>query len=233
MGCSDSRTDITAEEATVANAEAILEYSHLPAYYTDLIHRKYSYEGKIVEDQWKDIYKTLDLAPNKSYAMQSVVNFFDNFKIGPGEYSLKKLLVLGILLSKGSSEEKARLLFEVQDEAGSGILTTEGLDDLIKLMLDISIEINTKIKIKDDINQVTEEDIRRYVAKLRRGVGKAQSTILETILDGSQSITVEEFIRKMSHSTRPELLTAQGLRKFSKSCAENPSSTDVVVSNSS
>ena len=51
MGCQDSRIDLTAEEAAIMNAESLLEYSSLSALDVDKIHRKYSYEGTIFEDQ--------------------------------------------------------------------------------------------------------------------------------------------------------------------------------------
>ena len=107
MGCSDSREDLTAEEATVINAEYILEYGNIRSSDLDYIHRKYSYDGKILDEQWQEIYTQLDLALNKSYTIQQTFNFYDNFKVSPTEYSLKKLLVFGILLSLGCVEEKA------------------------------------------------------------------------------------------------------------------------------
>lgn len=219
MGCSDSREDITAEEAMIINAESSLEYSHLSATHTDLVHRKYSYGGKVLEEQWKDIYKTLELAPSKSYTTQQVLNFFDKFKVGPGEYSLKKLLVFGILLSQGNSDEKAKLLFEVQDEAGSGILNKNGLTKLFEMLFEIAVEFSTKITIKDDPNMLNESDISNYANLLKKGVKSAQDMIVERLLDGRESIAIEEFALKMVESERVELLSTHGLRSFAKSFA--------------
>ena len=188
MGCSGSRSDITAEEATVINSEHVLGYSELEVTQIDLIHRKYSYAGKILEDQWKDIYISLDLAPNKAYTKQQVINFFDNFKSGPNIFSLKKLLILGILLGNGTIDKKAQLLFETQDVEGTGVLTEEQLRELIKLLIEIPVEINTRIKTLDEVNNVNEGDLRNYVIKLRKGKKIAEESIVHALLEDKKTI---------------------------------------------
>ncbi|OMJ83494.1 hypothetical protein SteCoe_15597 [Stentor coeruleus] len=218
MGCSNSREDITAEEAAVRNSESILEYANIPCIQLDMIHRKYSYEGKIHMDQWKDICIELQLAPSKSYTKQQILNFFDNFKLGPSEYSLKKLLVLGIQLSSGSSHEKAKLLYEVQDEKGKGSLNKQEIEQLIGIMIEIPVEVNPKIMTKCEVNDVSEQDLRNYIVKLRKGKNKAVENAVNGIMEENDEINSEEFINKMTIGNKPLLLSAHGVRTFVKSC---------------
>jgi hypothetical protein len=227
MGCSNSREDITAEEAAVRNSESILEYTEVQCTFLDMIHRKYSFEGKIHQDQWKDICSQLQLAPSKSYTKQQVLNFFDNFKIGPSEYSLKKLLVLGIQLSSGSSYEKAKLLFEVQDEKGIGNLTISQVEMLVNMMVDIPIEINPKILSKCEVNDVSEQDLRNYIVKLRKGKEKAIENIVNGIMDEGQTVSCEEFISKLTFGNRSLMLTAHGVRSYIKTCLPHGQSKPV------
>lgn len=229
MGCSNSREDITAEEAAVRNSESMLEYTTVSCTHLDMIHRKYSYERRIHIDQWKEICIELELAPCKSNTKQQILNFFDNFKLGPSEYSLKKLLVLGIQLSSGSSHEKAKLLYEVQDEKGKGSLNKQEIEELIGMLIEIPVEVNPKIMPKCEVNDVSEQDLRNYTVKLRKGKAKAIETVVSGIMEDCDGVSSEEFIRKITFGNRPLLLSAHGVRSFVKSCLPEGNSKTIKI----
>lgn len=229
MGCSNSREDITAEEAAVRNSESMLEYTEVLCTHLDMIHRKYSYEGKIHMDQWKDICIELHLAPSKSYTKQQILNFFDNFKLAPSEYSLKKLLVLGIQLSNGSSYEKAKLLYEVQDEKGKGSLNKQEIEELVEMLIDIPVEVNPKIMPKCEVNDVSEQDLRNYIVKLRKGKARAIESVVSGIMEDCDGVNSEEFIRKMTFGNKPLLLSAHGVRSFVKACLPEGNSRTIKI----
>ena len=217
MGCQDSRIDLTAEEAAIMNAESLLEYSSLSALDVDKIHRKYSYEGTIFEDQWHEIRKILKLKKNiRLYTSQEITDFTGHFQILPGQYSLKKLLVLGILLSTGSIEEKSKLLFEVEDEESKKILNKKKIKELVNMIIEIPIEITSNIEFTDPVNNVTRNDIKKYIQKLKRGKENCAKIIIDKILEGKEWISIEEFSIKMKNDNFEELLSTHGVRKFVK-----------------
>ncbi|OMJ72026.1 hypothetical protein SteCoe_29639 [Stentor coeruleus] len=216
MGCYTSRIDITAEEAAVMNFEMILGYSKLSAIYLDRVHRKYSYKGSISETQWKDICKTLSLAPSYSDSSQHIFNYYENYKDSAISFSLKKLLILGVLLGEGNSLEKGKLLFEIMDESGSEKLSSEQIQDLITLMVKISCEMNPRIFLKDDYNDVTFKDLEKYIAKLSKGKENIINKVMKKITKGCETVNIEDFLRRLSYGEIQNFFSAHGIRTYVK-----------------
>ena len=120
------------------------------------------------------------------YTSQEITDFTGHFQILPGQYSLKKLLVLGILLSTGSIEEKSKLLFEVEDEESKKILNKKKIKELVNMIIEIPIEITSNIEFTDPVNNVTRNDIKKYIQKLKRGKENCAKIIIDKILEGKE-----------------------------------------------
>ncbi|OMJ87860.1 hypothetical protein SteCoe_10346 [Stentor coeruleus] len=215
MGCFTSRNDITPEETAVMDFESLLGYSDLSPSHLDKIHRKYSYNGKISENQWKDICDTLKLAPSKIEASQHINNYYDKYRSGENAFALNELLVLGILLSKGKPGEKAKLLFEVYDEKGLGELDLSQIHDLLSVMVKIAIELNPQVVVKDGVNGVSIQDLTKYFEKLNKGKGVAIGMAEMEILNKNGSVKSTEFV-KMLNGKMSYFVSPHGIRKYVK-----------------
>jgi Ca2+-binding EF-hand superfamily protein len=215
MGCITSRNDISPEETVVMDFETLLGYSTLSPSHLDKIHRKYSYNGKISDNQWKDICYTLNLAPNKIEASQHISNYYDKYRTEDNSFALNELLVLGILLSKGRPGEKAKLLFEVFDENASGGLGLGQIHELLSVMVKVALELNPQVVVKDGVSDVGAQDLMKYFEKLNKGKEVAIEMAEKEILGKDGMVKSMEFVKalsgKMSYFVSPH-----GIRKYVK-----------------
>lgn len=216
MGCYFPRIGITAEEAAVINFETNLRYSDLSVIYLDKVHRKYSYKGNISESQWKDICNILKLSLSYLDCSQHILNYYENYKGSTYNFSLKKLLILGVLLGDGKPLEKGRLLFEAMDDSGCEILNSGQVQDLVEIMVKIACEMNPRILMKDEFNDVTFEDLEKYMAKLSRGIKDAIHKAVEEIMKGCDMIRIKEFLSRLSLGEMQSFLSANGVRTYVK-----------------
>lgn len=215
MGCITSRNDISPEEDVVMDFETLLGYSALSPSHLDKIHRKYSYNGKISDNQWKDICYTLKLAPNKIEASQHINNYYDKYRTGENSFALNELLVLGILLSKGRPGEKAKLLFEVFDENGSGVLELSQIHDLLSVMVKVAIELNPQVVVKDGVNNVGVQELTKYFEKLDKGKGLAIEMAEKEIMNKDGNVKSSEFVKALT-GNMSYFVSPHGIRKYVK-----------------
>ena len=116
MGCFESRLD--AEEA-LENAEKNLGFFDKPVELINTTIRKYSHKSKLNQAQLERISNQLSLTIfPANICVQAFLNYL---KKSDNTYSLKELLVIGILLGKGPINEKAGLLYSVFDDFLSGL----------------------------------------------------------------------------------------------------------------
>lgn len=216
MGCYFFRSDITAEEAAVMNFEMCLGYSELSVIYIDRVQRKYSYKGKISKAQWNDICNILRLAPSSSNSSHHILNYYEGFKDSIDNFSLKKLLILGVMLGNGKPLEKGKLLFEAMDESCCGNLSSEQVRNLFEIMIMIACEMNPRVMLKDEYNDVAIEDLEKYIAKLSRGKENAIHKVVNEITKGCEIVSSREFLGRLSLREMQSFLSAHGIRTFVK-----------------
>ena len=130
MGCNQGRENNSIEEEIIKKCEFSLNYNLKNCKDVDTSHRKFSYKGRINANQFKDITTKLCLAVSL-HPTRKIIEFYNNFKVNQEDYSLNQLLLLGILLSSGSSMNKARLLFEIEDKINTNILKKANVQALV------------------------------------------------------------------------------------------------------
>ena len=207
MGCYTSRFELSDIEECFESADLALHYSKLDAVELDLTYRKYSYDGFINESQWKSICSQLKLQKSKE-----IECFYQQFKEDKG-YKLESMLVLGILLSSGSGETKARLIFEVFDKEDNKELNFFVLATMIDL---ISDSVSGKMKILVHVkkfNNLIEEDCKVYLEKLVVGREKLKTKLLVGLLGRNNSVSLERFIHRFRDAKKARLLSGVGFRR--------------------
>lgn len=204
MGCVSSKYDYIPEELEVLVNEIRLPYNTHPPLKIDLVHRKYSYMGKVNKSQWEEIKNVL----NFQNLDPSTNALFDSF-LNDGVYLLRGLLLLGVLLSYGSFTDKAQLLFEIADIENTRFVKKQKIEELVDELLDISIHKSALLLKKPSIR------IKKYLKDLEVHKEQGKKLMMSHFFSTSASeICQEDFINHFYKSSAARLLTASGIRKF-------------------
>lgn len=218
MGCSDSKEDLTPEEIAIINGELRLLYQQYTVTDVDLVYRKYSKGGQVNLNQWKDISNKLKIAIYTSPVAPEIQALFDSLKTD-NLYSLQDLLVLSIYLSIGTSQDKARLLFEAYDDSDDKLLSKSDLQKLSGFIIEIAVEKTHPLVRSNDLNEITPEDLTKFIQKLRPVKNKGKQELLKVFMGGDisqQSVSMDKFVENLTTPSTVQLLTFQGIRKFLK-----------------
>ena len=195
--------DYIPEELEILIKEMRLQYNLHPPIKIDLIHRKYSHSGKINRNQWREIKGLLNFSEEDNYT----ADFFNSFLIGD-EYSLRKLLLLGNLLSYGSFTEKAKLLFEIMDVENTKVVSKGKVEQLVDDIIDIAIN-KVSLLVEDD------PKTSAYLKFLARNIATKKEQMMKYYYrNHAEYITQEEFIDHFYKGSATRLLTASGIRKY-------------------
>jgi hypothetical protein len=213
MGCISTRSELTIEEATSYNLDLLLGYSKIPAIKVYKAYLKYSLNGRISNEEFTKISNKLDLFNINTDFVQPILNFFGYFKTDLAHYSLKKLLVFGIIQSKGSTDIKAGLLFDVFCE--EGVINAKMIKELFRLIFDLVLKMLTGLKVKDFVNGLTQDDMKLFQAKLTRGT-KGCLKEIALAYDKKKNISKEEFIKDSQIAFEEDFFTGHGIRTYLK-----------------
>ncbi|OMJ82385.1 hypothetical protein SteCoe_16922 [Stentor coeruleus] len=203
MGCMETHLDCPVEELELIKKEMKLPYDIESPSKIDIVHRKYSLGGKINQDQWEQIKSALNFPNDLSFSESFYNSFCEN-----GEYSLRGLVLLGILLSYGNFTDKALLIFEIMDLEYQNILTKADLESLVSELIDISV---------NKISLLVEQDakVQKYIRSLKSVEERGKKVILRRFCKGSMiKITRDEFVERFYKSKCVGLLTTRGIRKL-------------------
>jgi hypothetical protein len=94
-------------------------------------------------------------------------------------FAVKELVLIAIMLGKGSYADKARMLFEEWDEQCTGILTNTQITSLIKIYSGVAINTMVDLGFGDtDEGFATKESVVEYktrlLTNLENGVGRLE-----------------------------------------------------------
>ncbi|OMJ91397.1 hypothetical protein SteCoe_6081 [Stentor coeruleus] len=201
MGCIEGRADT---EEQLKEAEANLGFKDLPVDLINTTMRKYSFRSKINQAQLERINYQLKLSivPPNFY----VQAFLNSLRKSDGTFSLREFLVLGVLLGKGLSEEKASIMYQIFDEMLEDSIERNRLTgEVFKTISKISIEITPHL-IKHN---------KEYITKL---LEKQSMTIKSVINRFPENLIVcneKDFIKYMCFIENGNLLTTSGWRAYS------------------
>lgn len=118
MGCIEAKN--SSEETSILEAERVLNFHKQKSYKVDSIIRKFSLNGKVNSVQLSRIADHLNLQIYNTPPFMRIQDFYDKLKDTSGNYDIKDLLIIGILLSDGEPCTKAALLYQVFDEELTG-----------------------------------------------------------------------------------------------------------------
>lgn len=138
MGCSMNGREEGKEETLIRDQEESLGFSKLKSAIVDKYFRKYSYEGAISLNQWRDIVFYLKLNTVNTHQYPSIEKFYQNFKVD-GVMQSKLVHLLAVMLSRDKHSEKATLLFQIYDEHNTAVLDIETVKLMVKQMVNLSI----------------------------------------------------------------------------------------------
>ena len=215
MGCLSSRSELTAEEATTFNMDILLGYykSHVSKVYK--VHLKYSTDSKISEDQFHHISDKLELFELNNNFIQPILNYYANFKCDVVNYDLDKLLIFAIIQSEGSNEEKSKFLFRVLSQ-GKEEIKKDDIIGFFDLVFEFLLNMLTKLKVNDFVNELTYNDLMRYYIKLSNGKEDSRSTLIDYFFEDKETINEKEFIECAAKHLPDNFFTGHGIRSFLK-----------------
>ena len=218
MGCASSKEDLTPEEVALINGELRLQYQQYSVNDVDLVSRKYSKGGQINSNQWKDISNKLKISIYSEPVPPEIQGLYDSLKLD-NSYSLKDLLVIGVYFSSGTSQDKARLLFEAYDESDDKILNKGELQKLAGFIVELAVEKTSKLVVEEDPNKFSKDNLARFLQDLRAVKNKGKQELLKVFMGGDlalQSVSIDKFVENLTTPSTLQLLTMQGIRKFLK-----------------
>ncbi|OMJ89588.1 hypothetical protein SteCoe_8210 [Stentor coeruleus] len=217
MGCSSSRQEMSEEESYLQDLEQELGYQNHQVQEVDLIHRKYSFGGSINDSHFNHIVNHLKLAVSYSNAQENIKAFYQQFK-GEEAYHLEPLLVIGIFLSSGSAEIKAKLLFEAFDHFDNKVLDREAYLKMFKTMFDVNVK---KLKILAEQKNPKNDHAIVFLEEIERGGKLFKKAFMNDILGDGDNCTLEGFVDKFRGKDKQHFMTTLGFRKELRSCWKN------------
>lgn len=125
----------------------------------------------------------------------------------------KKVIMLGILLGRGSLESKAKILFDVCDLDVSGNVSKEELIWSFKTLVRIALR-----EIPTLAEQSLDPKLKRQISKFRSIITKMEETIvqhmLENFITGEEEIDQSDFIIVIQQTKSKHLISSVALRNF-------------------
>jgi hypothetical protein len=214
MGCSDSRSDLNPAEERFFLGEQELLYQNLESIKVDYIHRKYSHDGQINENQWLNISRRLNLSlnnPSSTFASK-IKPYYDQFK-KDNIYNLQKLLCLSVILSQGSVDLKAKLLFEAFSFDGSKELERSKIGEIFDNIYKIFVKFGNNLLKDNPKVLVTAQEHEDFLKKMKAGKEDLREKLIQGIVGDGENVTLEGFIQWFEDPKNSHLLTSTGFRK--------------------
>lgn len=213
MGCSCSR-ETKDFESLLQESEILLPYSAFDANQTLEIHKRHlNKDHKFSEKSWKKIASDLKFDPYDKCKI-----FYESFKTKEGSYLGINLTVLSIMMSKGPIELKSRLIFELYDWDKTGFLKESSLENLISVMLDLSIERFPLLYKSLKSNSELVEYISGLQTYKQKSIKKLSRDFLK---DLGSLVPKESFTSFFTKECNRDMLTPTGLRLRTKDIGFN------------
>ena len=214
MGCSDSRSDLSPQEERFYLGELELNYHKLESIKVDYVHRKYSHNNEINENQWLNINRRLDLSlnnPHSSFA-STIKVYYDQYKKGQ-VYQMQKLLCLGLVLSQGTIDYKAKLLFEAFSFDGSKELERSKIGEIFDTFYKIFVKFGSKLLKDNPKVLVTSDEHDGFMKKMKAGKEDLREAMIHGIVGDGENVTLDGFIQWFEDPKNSDILSSTGFRK--------------------
>jgi hypothetical protein len=177
MGCFESRSDLTYEEAAVATGENLLLYTSYN--FTDLhaFYIKSAENGYISKQNFKLFIDHFGL----QFKEERFVAFYEK-RMTDNKYPLKFLVTLTALLSKGSVSSKASAIFETFMVVKAKALSKKGLFEFLDLAFElVSVELPRFVPPPDSNNNYTADELGKSLKYMHAGTESIKNEIFEAL----------------------------------------------------
>lgn len=211
MGCTDSRTDKLDEEKVITSHEHLLGFSKHTSRNTDLVFRKFAYNEAFNENQWSEVCYKLKLATSDLHG--TITKFYKQFERN-GKYDMKPLLLLSIMLTRGTEVEKAKLLFEIYDYDCTLSLERNEVSAMISDMINVAVDKTSILTLEHPDNVEHIPKLNNYILKLKYRTKDAVHRLSTEIMSGLSSLRQDMFIEAMKGPDVKGILTSSGMRAY-------------------
>ena len=213
MGCVEPKF-LDNEEISLINAEEILGFQNRTSKEVDSTIRKYSSNGFLNQSQFSKISEILEINILNTSSNNQIQDFFRKLMTKSGQYPLKDLLVIGILLSEGSPHEKSKLIYEVFDEALTNSLNLLQIKEKVLKCLAYHSSVTLPSLLgPEQLFGTTLLKTKKYLDKIQSitSVSMSKTANVFGLVD---VISQEAFSETFGNILDGSLTTASGWRKF-------------------
>ena len=218
MGCSGSRFKNHSDEIAINFAECGLNFQRLDVKAIDQKFRKHSHAGIVNKKQLAAIANKHNIKIANYDTHKKISDFFQKLESeANGNYNLQTLLIISILLAKGTQKQKAKLLFEVVDHEYTEQISVQVLQELFERMSNLSCDLGKLVcdNQTEHSNSTRNDD---YIYRNRRAISYAFDDFKKNILEKEVDTTISKatFIANLVKQEEGELVSSFGLRVYLK-----------------
>lgn len=211
MGCSPSRRDLSSEEQILTELETGMEYAHNSIVYADMVLRKYSPHLEFNSFQLLAVASQLKLNLERKGAI-NFGKFYSKLKSSEGLISLSSLVLTAFLLCRGSTDEKARVLFELYDDHGTSMLDATRVDKMANELFDIACSSLPVITQDAQISSADRTALKLYVAKINYIKPQFVQRFASAFIKTGSRVGKHDFIEVYINEWPSKTTTSHGFR---------------------
>lgn len=214
MGCVGTR-ELGMEEKCIVNSERGLGFYNVKAEELDAAFRKYNSNGYMTQSQLIHISNKFNIRILNYGNHMHIQSFFSSLKANESNYNLKDMLLIAIMLGKGSSETKAKLIYEIFDTEYSHQLTIQVVKkEILTRMVVHSSRTLPNLVCSEMAEPELEMKIHKFKSKFEDFVEIAISELALKLTVRGKIISEDTFVEVFSTYYNGELVNPSGIRKF-------------------
>jgi hypothetical protein len=162
MGCSSSKPEVDESlNESIELFQKSLPLSRVSTKSAAEFISKSSFSKSMTRNQLVSLCRHLHLP----LTSKDLLIFHYTQKLTETELSTSKILTLVVILSKGTKEQKIRLLFEIYSMWSLGGLQEKDVKSMITNIFDISVDLLLKFSMIYD-KSIADDDVKHYMRKL-------------------------------------------------------------------
>jgi hypothetical protein len=206
MGCTSNRDSSQfIEQDTFSQVERSLGFSHISCFSIDSTLYRFAKDSKLSKPQLQACFQSL------SIDFEHHSTFF-NYFLQDNNYDAGKLSLLGVLLGKGTEDDKLRVLFQNYDIDCSKSLDFCEINALVNDLLEISCLF---VPMYVDTLHGKKENVSEYCMHIRLSYKSYQDEIVDMIIGNNDSVDEKSFYLKIKNSKKLiSLLNSHKIRKM-------------------
>ena len=217
MGCSSSREkNESIEEVLISRCEESLGYSNLTCHEIDCYYHKFTQNLKLTENQFIAATEELKLDMRNYFITECKLHkFYESFRMKDGLFSVRMLSALGVLIGKGSTKEKAEILFTNYDVEITDTLDSMEMQMLITDVVKIAIVILPMYAKETAESNQDKKILEEYTIKLQQIKAAVHEHYKSLLITGeSMNITNIQFVSMFTNSEICSIVCSRNIREL-------------------